>query len=84
MSPTTAKPRPAGGYEDGRWLDDEERHVFNQIDVTGLWLLERVRLFGAGELEAMPTDDGCHRTGDCDGGPPGPDAPQALLAGRVP
>lgn len=70
-----------------RWLDDEGRHVFKQIDVTGRRLLERVRLFGAGELEAMLAEQGCrviHRAGDYDGGPLAPDAPRVLLAGRVP
>jgi len=70
-----------------RWLDDEGRHVFKQIDVTGRRLLERVRLFGAGELEAMLAEQGCrvvHRAGDYDGVPLGPDAPRVLLAGQVP
>ena len=70
-----------------RWLDDEGRHVFKQIDVAGRRLLERVRLFGAAELEAMLSDQGCavvHRAGDYDGAPLSPDAPRVLLAGRVP
>jgi len=70
-----------------RWLDDEGRHVFKQIDVTGRRLLERVGLFDAAELEAMLAEQGCrvvHRAGNHDGGPLGPDAPRVLLAGQVP
>ena len=104
MSPTTAEPRLADNAdrirrrEDGavggtpvkirRWLDDEGRHVFKQIDVTGRRrLLQRVRRFGARELEALLAEQGCrviHRAGDYDGGPVGPDAPRVLLAGQVP
>jgi hypothetical protein len=61
--------------------------VFTQIDVTGRRSMERVRPFGAGELETMPAEPDCralHRAGDDDGAPLGPDAPRVLLAGQVP
>ena len=69
-----------------RWFDPAGRHVFKRITVDGRRLVERVRLFEAGELEAMLGGLGCrvvHRAGDYDGGPLAPEAPRALLAGQV-
>lgn len=70
-----------------RCITDDERHVIKTMHLCddGRSFVERVRLFGRDELEAMFAEAGLtvsHRFGDYAGAPPGPSAPRVILVGE--
>jgi SAM-dependent methyltransferase len=69
-----------------RRIDGDSRFVIKEIELRdeGRRFQERVRLYGAEELESLLSDAGLRivaRFGDYDGGPLGPDAPRVILVG---
>ncbi|HEX5005355.1 MAG TPA: methyltransferase domain-containing protein [Gemmatimonadales bacterium] len=80
-----AESQVLGGQEAAitRRIDPREKRVIKTIRLAdGRQFVERVRLFGAGELRAMLQDAGLRvrsAFGDYDGGSVGPDAPRTIL-----
>ena len=67
-------------------MSPDGRYVCKTIRAAGgRQFSERVRLFGAQEIEAMLADLHVtveHRFGDYDAAPPTPESPRTLLVGR--
>jgi SAM-dependent methyltransferase len=69
-----------------RRIDGDSRFVIKEIELRdeGRRFQERVRLYGAEELESLLSDAGLHivaRFGDYDGRPLSPEAPRVILVG---